>query len=137
MISYPAIIHKESNCFWAEFPDLEGCFVQEETLEQLKNSCISVLSDFLESLDSRKINIPLPSSLSGENILFFTPNLNIAFAITLKQYREKLGWTQKEVAEKAGLSWAVYQKIENPRRSNPTLSTIGKIQTAMGISFLI
>lgn len=136
MISYPAIIHEENNCFWAEFPDLEGCLIQEDTFEQLKISCNKVLSSFLESLDSRKIKIPAPSNLSGNNIIYFTPNINIAFAISLKQTREKLGWTQKELAEKAGLSWAVYQKIENPRRSNPTLSTVEKIQNAIGFSFL-
>ena len=30
--AYPAIIHNENDEYWVEFPDLEGCFSDGETL---------------------------------------------------------------------------------------------------------
>lgn len=132
MMFYPAVIHNENNSWWCEFPDLEGLFVQEDSLEKLKESAASILNDFLESLDSRKIHISAPSELSGENIIQVEVNLNTGFAINLKLLREKLGLSQKEAAERTGIKWALYQRIENPRKSNPTLSTIAKLQKAFG-----
>lgn len=33
-IIYPAIFHKDGNGYWVEFPDLDGCLTQGETLEE-------------------------------------------------------------------------------------------------------
>lgn len=129
---YPAIVHNEDNIWWCEFPDLEGLFVQEDTYEKMVKSAKDVLDGYLESLDSRKIRIPAPSNLSGDNIINVEVKLNIGFAISLKLLREKLGLTQQEVAERTGIKWAMYQRIENPRKSNPTLSTIEKLQKVFG-----
>ncbi|GHV72725.1 hypothetical protein AGMMS49940_00270 [Spirochaetia bacterium] len=49
------------------------------------------------------------------------PNLSVAFAITLKQEREKQGLTQKEVAKRF--------------RTNPILATIEKLQNVFGTMF--
>ncbi len=132
MMFYPAIVHNEDNIWWCEFPDLEGLFVQEDTYEKMVKSAKDVLDGYLESLDSRKIRIPAPSNLSGDNIINVEVKLNIGFAISLKLLREKLGLTQQEVAERTGIKWAMYQRIENPRKSNPTLSTIEKLQKVFG-----
>jgi antitoxin HicB len=45
-----------------------------------------------------------------------------------KKEREKRGLTQKEVAEQMNVKSTFYQRIENPRKSNPTLGTIEKLQ---------
>ena len=31
---YPAVFHKEGNRYWVEFPDVEGCFTEGDSLEQ-------------------------------------------------------------------------------------------------------
>jgi antitoxin HicB len=36
--------------------------------------------------------------------------------------------TLADVAEKMGVRYQVYQKLENPRTANPTLKTIRKIE---------
>lgn len=134
MISYPARFTEDDDGWCVEFPDLEGCLTQGENLEEAKWMAQDALSLYLESLDSRKIYIPEPSNIQGDDIIYISPRLNVSFAITIKHQREKLGLTQKQVAEKAGIKWAFYQRIENPRRSNPTLATIEKVQNALGLS---
>ena len=35
--TYTIIVHKEEEGFWAECPELEGCFAQAKTIEELKH----------------------------------------------------------------------------------------------------
>ncbi len=128
MIAYPALFHPDEKGYWVEFPDIPGCLTEGNTLEEAKEMAKEALSAMLESLDSRKMSIPVPSNIKGEYIYYIEPELQVSFAISLKREREKMGLTQKEAAERARISWAFYQRIENPRKSNPTLSTIAKLQ---------
>lgn len=34
--TYTILIHKEEGKYWAECPELEGCFAQADTIEELK-----------------------------------------------------------------------------------------------------
>ena len=135
MKAYPAHIWKEDNDTWSvEFPDLPGCFSSGESLAEAKEKAEEALNSYLESLDSRSLVIPEPQ-IRGGDFYSITPSLKICFAITLKQEREKQGLTQKEVAERMGVNWSAYQRIENPRKTNPTLSTIAKLQRVFGRPF--
>jgi antitoxin HicB len=137
MKTYPAHIWKEANNSWSvEFPDLPGCFSSGDSLSDAKERAEEALTAYLESLDSRSLSIPEPSVLSGDEYFPIAPNLNVSFAITLKQERQKRGLTQKEVAKRMGVHWSAYQRIENPRKTNPTLTTIEKLQKVFGRSFL-
>ena len=132
MKPYPARIWKEkNNTYSVEFPDLPGCFTNARTFAEAKNMAEKALNGYLESLDSRKLTIPSPSPVSRKFIPVM-PRLPVAFAITLKQEREKKGLTQKEVAKQLGVNWSAYQRIENPRRTNPTLTTVEKLQNVFG-----
>jgi antitoxin HicB len=90
----------------------------------------------LYSLDSRKMKIPNPSTVKGKGIYIIEPELKVAFAITLKKERERLGLSQKDVADRLNVNWTYYQRIENPRRTNPTLGTIEKLQRVFGRQFI-
>lgn len=50
----------------------------------------------------------------------------------LKAYREKLGLTQEDLAEKTGLSRATISKIENNEEVNVNTRTIAKISEVLG-----
>jgi antitoxin HicB len=40
--------------------------------------------------------------------------------------------TQTEVAEKLGVKYQVYQRLEDPEKANPTLKTIRRLQEVFG-----
>ena len=82
------------------------------------------------------MNIPEPSTIKKRGIYYIEPELKIAFAITLKKERERMGLSQKDVAERMNVNWTFYQRIENPRRSNPTLGTIAKLQKVFNRQFI-
>ena len=51
-----------------------------------------------------------------------------------KQLRNKAGWSQQKLAEKAGLSYNVITKIEQGAAKNPNILTIIKLADAFGVS---
>ncbi len=44
---YPAIIHKEDDGLWLEFPDLPGCYTQGDSLEELMDNAEEALGAYL------------------------------------------------------------------------------------------
>ena len=44
---YPAIIHQEEDGYWIRFPDLQGCYTDGDTLEELLKNAEEVLGAFL------------------------------------------------------------------------------------------
>lgn len=59
--AYPAIIHAEEGRYWAEFPDVEGCFCEGESLEEVVTEAEHVLGAFLCSLMDRGLPVPAAS----------------------------------------------------------------------------
>ena len=52
----------------------------------------------------------------------------------LRQLRKKAGWSQQNLAEKAGLSYNVITKIEQGVAKRPSIQTMMKLADAFGIS---
>jgi antitoxin HicB len=137
MISYPARFKKAvEGGYIVEFIDIPSCITEGDTLEEAKTMAKEALSAMLFSLDSRKMTIPEPSTVKGKSIYYIEPEMKIAFAITLKKERERLGLSQKDIAERMNVNWTYYQRIENPRRTNPTLVTIDKLQKIFNRRFI-
>ncbi len=138
MIQYPAKItySKSDKSYLVEFPDLPGCLTYGETLESAKYNAREALTGYLESIDLRKIKIPIASKITGKNIYYISPEKRVAFALWLKIERAKHGYTQKDMASKLNINFQSYQKFENPRKTNPTLKTIEKVESVLGESIL-
>jgi len=137
MIAYPAKFTKAiEGGYVVEFVDVPSCVTEGDTLEEAMAMAKEAISAMLYSFDSRKMTIPEPSKVKGRGIHYIEPELKIAFAITLKKERERLGLTQKDVAERLNVNWAYYQRIENPRKTNPTLGTIIKLQKVFNRRFI-
>jgi len=137
MIAYPAKFQKAvEGGYVVEFIDIPSCVTEGDTLEEAKEMAKEAISAMLYSLDSRKMLIPEPSVAKGKGIYYIEPELKVAFAITLKKERERLGLTQKDIAERMNINWTYYQRIENPRRTNPTLGTIEKLQKVFNRQFI-
>ena len=137
MISYPAkFIKAAEGGYIVEFIDIPSCVTEGDNLEEAKAMAKEALSAMLFSLDSRKMAIPDPSVIKKSGVYYIEPELKIAFAITLKKERERMGLSQKDIAKRMNVNWTYYQRIENPRKTNPTLGTIEKLQIVFNRQFI-
>jgi transcriptional regulator with XRE-family HTH domain len=50
----------------------------------------------------------------------------------LRRWRERCGWSLRELGARSGVSYVTVQRIE-ARKMSPTLDTLEKLATALGI----
>mgnify|MGYP002624316466 CR=1 FL=1 len=70
--AYPAIIHEEDGGYWVEFPDLDGCFSDGESLPEAIGNASDALGGYLCSMMDRGLTIPEATdakSIDGGNDL--------------------------------------------------------------------
>jgi len=76
---------------------------------------------------ARKTSIPPPKHTGGYTI----PVANhIVIAMRLREWRGNE--SQTAVAERLGIKYQSYQRLENPSKSNPTIKTLEKIAAIYG-----
>lgn len=61
---YPAIVHKEDDGYWIQFPDLEGCYTDGDTLAEVLRNAEEALGAFLAVKMEYGEVIPDPSDIS-------------------------------------------------------------------------
>lgn len=59
--AYPAVVHEEGGSFWVEFPDLEGCFSEGETMADAITNASDALGGYLCSMMDRGLAAPKAS----------------------------------------------------------------------------
>ena len=130
MLQYPAKIRKSDGVYLVTFPDFETINTWGETLEYALKNAEEALNGCLESDFERGFRIPDPSGKKGRNTYDIPVKPHIAVSIMLRKLRA--GRTQQEIARKLNISFQVYQRLENPRKSNPTIKTLEKVASAYG-----
>jgi len=60
---YPAIIHNDDDGLWLEFPDLNGCYTQGESVEELMENAEEALGSFLAVKMECEEKMPKASSI--------------------------------------------------------------------------
>lgn len=56
------------------------------------------------------------------------------FSQTLKRLRSEKNLTQEELAQRSGVDYKYFQKLEGQSPSSPTLSTLNKLAKGLGLS---
>ena len=124
---YHCTIEKEGDEYIAQFPDMTNIvtcgFSKDEALAMAKEA----LDGCLEADISQGNAIPKPRFKKGYPI---TVANHIAVAMQLRELRGDQ--SQTDVAKKLGLSYQAYQRLENPRKSNPTIKTLERIAHVFG-----
>ena len=131
-MTYNCNIEKqEDGMYVVQFPDMTNImtcgFSQDEALKMAEDALNGVLTVDLENGHP----IAEPNYKDGYPI---EVSPKIAFAIQLRKARAN--HSKKEVAEKAGMSYQQYQRLENPHKTNPTLETLYKLQKVFNRPFL-
>jgi antitoxin HicB len=128
------ITHSKSDkCWYVESPGFyEGYITYGNTLEEAKTMAAEALSGLLESYleHEDKFTIPKPRSSNGWYSIEIEPG--VAFALWLRNERVSRNMTLADMAEKMGVKYQVYQKLEDPRTANPTLKTLKKLELILG-----
>ena len=70
---------------------------------------------------------PTPAFKKGYPITVAT---HIALCMKLRELRGNQ--SQADIARKLGLSYQAYQRLENPRKANPTVKTLERIANVYG-----
>lgn len=131
---YYVKVHKEKNGYWTEIPDLGVSGSEGATLKEALENSKEALEGVLESLFDRECNIPYPRVKKGHHFYPIEVDDSIAIPIILRKSRLSQKLTQKQMAEKLGISYQAYQKLETLTKSNPTIKTLRKIAEALDLS---
>ena len=121
---------KEGAIYWAKCVELDGCFTQGKTLDELKANMREALNLHLDEPSNSKANFHPPKrNVKGRNIIQIPVDPKIAFALRLRLYRAAHGLTQKETAKRLGFkNLFSYQRLESSKTANPELLTLAKIK---------
>ncbi|MCL1910623.1 MAG: type II toxin-antitoxin system HicB family antitoxin [Leptospirales bacterium] len=124
---YYCTVTKEGDEYIAQFPDMQNVatcgFTHDHALEMAKEA----LEGCLESDIVHGHPIPTPKYKKGYPI---TVASHIVLALKLRELRGEQ--SQTDIARKLGLSYQAYQRLENPRKANPTVKTLEKIANIYG-----
>ena len=124
---YYCTIEREGDEYIAQFPDIPNVvtcgFSHDEALAMAKEA----LEGCLESDISRGILVPLSTFKGGYPI---TVSNHIVLSLRLRELRGEQ--SQTDIAQKLGMSYQAYQRLENPRKANPTIKTLEKIAHVYG-----
>jgi antitoxin HicB len=129
MVPCKITFSKSDNCWYVESPGFyDGIMTYGNTLEHAKAMAAEAVSGLLESYleHGDKFTIPRAGASSNWYNIEIAPGL--AFALWLRNARISHNMTLAEVADKMGVKYQVYQKLENPRTANPTLKTLKKLE---------
>ena len=127
------IYSKSDECWYVESPGFyEGYLTYGDTFDEAKTMAAEAVSGLLESYIEHgdKFTIPKGGTSSGWYNVEIEPGL--AFALWLRNARMSRNMTLADMAEKMGVKYQVYQKLENPKTANPTLRTLKKLETIFG-----
>lgn len=109
-IAYPAICHYEDGGYWCEFPDLDGCFSQGETIQEIISNGKEAAEGYISSCLDRNIKVSSPSDItsiktSGKD---FATYIDCDISKNSKSIKKTLTlplWLNKQ-AEKASINFS-------------------------------
>jgi antitoxin HicB len=124
----------EDECWYVEStPGLyAGLMTYGDSLEHAKEMAAEALTGLLETLMDEGREIEVPTLPKGKHWYAIEPAPSVAFALWLRRRRKESGLTLSEVADRLGVKYQVYQKLENPETANPTLKTLKRLEKVFG-----
>ncbi len=131
---------KEDDCFYVDIPDYYDCLTYADTKDEALKMGKEALEGHLKSCIETKATLPhfaAEETTVQKDTYPITLDEKLSFVIWLRLEREKNGWTQKQLADKMGISPQNYQRIESIKRFNPNFSTLIKVREALGLRELI
>jgi antitoxin HicB len=115
-------------CWYVESPGFyDGIMTDGETLDEAKAMAAEAVTGLLETYLEHGLTFTIPSKEDADWYDIEIPP-SLGFALWLRNARISNNMTLADVADKMGVKYQVYQKLENPRTANPTLKTLKKLE---------
>ena len=124
---YNCTLEQDGNMLIVQFPDMPNIQTFGNTQEEALAMAKEALDLCLETDIAQGNPIPRPAFKKGHRI---TVAPHIALCIQLRELRGSQ--SQADIARKLGLSYQAYQRLENPRKANPTVKTLDRIARVYG-----
>jgi antitoxin HicB len=124
---------EEDSVWYVEAPGFyEGIMTDGESLEEAKAMAADAITGLIESYIDRQIPFNVPATVEAPDIYAIEPAPSVSFALWLRAKRKASGMTLTDVADKLGVKYQVYQRLEDPAKTNPTLKTLAKLEKVFG-----
>lgn len=123
--------------YLAQFPELPGCLTEGTTLVETLENAREALSGWLFVAIKHGDEVPRARVHQGRTYRRVVPDLDVRIALAILSARKRRGLTQQEVADALGISQQAYRRLEMPGMSNPTLRTLARISTVLGLNLQV
>jgi len=130
MLAYPARLYREGTDILVAFPDFPQIATYGKDRDEALRHAEEALNGCIEADFERGFTIPEPSAVKGRDMHLIPVRPHVAVAVLLRQLRGS--HTQQEIAARLKISFQVYQRLENPRKANPTIKTLEKVAQVYG-----
>jgi antitoxin HicB len=119
----------QDKCWYVESPGFySGILTYGNTLDEAKQMAAEAVSGLLESYLEHGDNFKIPKMKKNAGWYNIEIEPGLSFALWLRSMRKAHNMTLTDVADKMGVKYQVYQKLENPKTANPTLRTLKKLE---------
>lgn len=133
LIRYQAKLVKEKDeGYSVSFPDLPGCFSCGNSFAEALSNAREALDLYLEEALDPNWKLPVSKERTGRNFHWIIPSPEVAIPLTIREMRETSKITQLEVARRLNMKVQQYQKMEYPRKSNPTTKSLISVADCLG-----
>src|SRR5271165_1884291 len=131
---YIAHVSREGKQLLAEFPDAPGCQTFAASQEQLREAAKEALEGWLEAhlISGQSPHRPRRRALRGRREMAIRVRPGLSAAVQLRWARQDAKLSQKQLADRAGVSQQQIARSEDPDE-NPTLATLEKVFDALGV----
>jgi antitoxin HicB len=127
----------QDKCWYVESPGFySGILTYGNTLEEAKEMAAEAVSGILESYLEHGDNFTIPDMPDLPGWYKIEPEPELAFVLWLRSMRKGRNMTLADAADKMGVKYQVYQKLENPRMANPTLKTLKKLEQIFDVELI-
>ena len=135
-MNFFASVLKKKQDYLVSFPDFPSINTYGSSLEDALINAREALNGALESDFERGYTLPKAKDFKGKkgyHRIRLLPHVEIAYE--LKKLRN--GHSQSEIAKRLGITYQAYQKLENPRKCNPTVKTLQRIGEVLGKDLVV
>ena len=129
---YVAKLTREGRHWLVNFPDCPGCQTFGDSKHEAIEMAADALAGWLASILKHGELPPAPKSREGRSMVAVPVPARLAAIITIRRRRARLRITQRQLAERLGVSQQQVAKLEDPD-TNKSLASIEKAMRALGI----